>query len=133
MALTMAWFRTERYHRVLSYSGTFVNLRSSPEAPHAAYEYPENFFPKSPVKRIRIWMHVSDGDLGAQTDSAGMRNWPIANQRLAAVLKSKGYHYQFVTARTRSRGRQGDQGPCRPSNTFGRATPRQESRRSLHW
>ena len=26
MALTMAWFRTERYHRVLSYSGTFVDL-----------------------------------------------------------------------------------------------------------
>jgi iron(III)-enterobactin esterase len=96
MALTMAWFRTERYHRVLSYSGTFVNLRSSPEAPHAAYEYPENFFPKSPVKPIRIWMHVSENDLGAQTASADMRNWPIANQRLAAVLKSKGYHYQFV-------------------------------------
>ena len=96
MALTMAWFRAERYHRVLSYSGTFVNLRSSPEAPHAAYEYPENFFPKSPVKPIRIWMHVSENDLGAQTASADMRNWPIANQRLAAALKSKGYHYQFV-------------------------------------
>jgi enterochelin esterase-like enzyme len=96
MALTMAWFRNDRYHRVLSYSGTFVNLRSSPEAPHAAYEYPENFFPKSPVKPIRIWMHVSENDIGAQTASADMRNWPLANQRLAAVLKSKGYHYQFV-------------------------------------
>ena len=96
MALTMAWYRTERYHRVLSYSGTFVNLRSNPDAPHAAYEYPENFFPKSPVKPIRIWMHVSENDLGAQTASADMRNWPIANQRLASVLKAKGYHYQFV-------------------------------------
>ncbi len=96
MALTMAWFRTDRYHRVLSYSGTFVNLRNSPEAPHAAYEYPENFFPKNPVKPLRIWMHVSDGDLGVQAASVDMRNWPIANQRLAAVLKSKGYHYQFV-------------------------------------
>ena len=45
MALTMAWFRTERYHRVLSYSGTFVDLREGPEAPHGAYEYPEHFFP----------------------------------------------------------------------------------------
>ena len=44
MALTMAWFRTERYHRVLSYSGTFVDLREGPEAPHAACEYPEYFF-----------------------------------------------------------------------------------------
>ncbi len=96
MALTMAWFRNDRYHRVLSYSGTFVNLRSNPDAPHAAYEYPENFFPKSPVKPIRIWMHVSENDLGANTASADMRNWPIANQRLAAALKAKGYHYQFV-------------------------------------
>jgi enterochelin esterase-like enzyme len=45
MALTMAWFRNERYHRVLSYSGTFVDLREGPGAPHAAYEYPEHSFP----------------------------------------------------------------------------------------
>jgi enterochelin esterase family protein len=37
VALTMAWFRPDLYHRVLSYSGTFVNLRNSPEAPHGAY------------------------------------------------------------------------------------------------
>ena len=96
MALTMAWFRTERYHRVLSYSGTFVDLRESPEAPHGAYEYPEHFFPDQPVKPLRIWMHVSENDLGAKTASADRRNWVIANQRLAGVLKAKGYHYQFV-------------------------------------
>ena len=33
MALTMAWFRTERYHRVLSYSGTFVDLREAVRRP----------------------------------------------------------------------------------------------------
>ncbi len=96
MALTMAWFRTERYHRVLSYSGTFVDLRRNDEAPHGAYEYPEHFFPDQPVKPLRIWMHVSENDLGANTASADRRNWVIANQRLAAVLKAKGYHYQFV-------------------------------------
>jgi len=96
MALTMAWFRTERYHRVLSYSGTFVDLRNGPDAPHGAYEYPEHFFPDKPVKPIRIWMHVSENDLGAKTASADRRNWVIANQRLAGVLKAKGYHYQFV-------------------------------------
>jgi enterochelin esterase family protein len=96
MALTMAWFRTDRYHRVLSYSGTFVDLRNSPEAPHGAYEYPEHFFPDKPVKPLRIWMHVSENDLGAKTASADRRNWVIANQRLAGVLKAKGYHYQFV-------------------------------------
>ena len=41
VALTMAWFRPDLYHRVLTYSGTFVNLRNSPEAPLGAYEYIE--------------------------------------------------------------------------------------------
>src|SRR5689334_911465 len=27
------------------------------------------------------------------------RNWVMANQRLAGVLKTKGYHYQFVYAK----------------------------------
>jgi enterochelin esterase family protein len=99
MALTMAWFHTERYHRVLSYSGTFVDLREGPEAPHGAYEYPEHFFPDRPVKPLRIWMHVSENDIGAKTASADRRNWVIANQRLAGVLKAKGYHYQFVYAK----------------------------------
>jgi len=99
MALTMAWFRTERYHRVLSYSGTFVDLREGPEAPHGAYEYPEHFFPDQPVKPLRIWMHVSENDIGAKSASADRRNWVIANQRLAGVLKAKGYHYQFVYAK----------------------------------
>ncbi len=99
MALTMAWFRTGRYHRVLSYSGTFVDLREGPEAPHGAYEFPEHFFPDAPVKPLRIWMHVSENDIGAKSASADRRNWVIANQRLAGVLKARGYHYQFVYAK----------------------------------
>jgi hypothetical protein len=41
-------------------------------------------------------MHVSENDLGTKTAAAERRNWVIANQRLAGVLKAKGYHYQFV-------------------------------------
>jgi enterochelin esterase-like enzyme len=99
MALTMAWFKPELYHRVLSYSGTFTDLKNGPEAPHGAYEYPEHLFPDNPAKPFRIWMHVSENDIGAKSASADHRNWVIANQRLAAVLKQKGYHYQFVYAK----------------------------------
>ena len=74
--------------RVPSYSGTFVDLREGPEAPHGAYAYPEHFFPDIPVKPIRIWMHVSQNDIGATSASADRRNWVIANQRLAAVLNA---------------------------------------------
>jgi iron(III)-enterobactin esterase len=96
VALTMAWFRPDLYHRILTYSGTFVNLRNSPEAPLGAYEYVENLFPKSEKKPLRLWIQVSENDNGSKTPSEGRRNWVIANARLARVLKAKGYAYQFV-------------------------------------
>lgn len=95
-ALTMAWFRPDLYHRVLSYSGTFVNLRNSPEAPLGAYEYIENLFPKAEKKPLRLWLQVSENDNGVRTASANRRNWVTANARLAKILKDKGYRYQFV-------------------------------------
>jgi iron(III)-enterobactin esterase len=95
-ALTMAWFRPDLYHRVLSYSGTFVNLRNSPEAPLGAYEYIEHLFPAIEKKPFRIWIQVSENDNGSKTSAEGRRNWVIANSRFAKVLKEKGYNYQFV-------------------------------------
>lgn len=97
-AFTMAWFRPDLYHRVLSYSGTYVNQQSptNPKAPHGAWEYHENLIPKSSPKPIRIWMQVGDRDIGAKRDEASLHNWVMANNRMAAVLKAKGYHYRYV-------------------------------------
>ncbi len=98
-ALSMAWFHPELYHRVMVYSGTFVNLRNGPDAPHGAWEYHENFIPKTtPNKPLRIWLEVGQNDNGATSSNAGMYNWVLANMHMAAVLKAKGYHYQFVYA-----------------------------------
>jgi len=96
VALTMAWFRPDLYHRVLSYSGTFVNLRRSPEAPLGAYEYIEHLFPQSEKKPLRMWIQVSENDNGSKTPAEARRNWVIANSRLAKILKDKGYAYQFL-------------------------------------
>jgi iron(III)-enterobactin esterase len=100
-ALSMAWFHPELYRRVLVFSGTFVSLRNDPvAAPHGAWEYHENFIPKTtPNRPLRIWLHVSDRDNGAGGSSAGMGNWVIANQRMAEALRTKGYSYQFVFAK----------------------------------
>ena len=84
------------YHRVLSYSGTFVDLRNSSEAPLGAYEYIEHLFPGSEKRPYRIWIQVSENDNGSKTPSDGRRNWVIANARLAKILKDKGYAYQFL-------------------------------------
>ena len=100
-ALIMAWYHPELYHRVLTYSGTYVNQQwpSNPESPHGAWEFHEHLIPNSPVKPIRIWMEVGDHDLfnpNAMDDH--MHDWVLANERMAAVLAAKGYHYQFVFA-----------------------------------
>jgi hypothetical protein len=58
----------------------------------------ENLIPKSPVKPIRIWFHVSDKD-NMGPDGDVMHDWVAANEHMAQVLADKGYHYQFVFAR----------------------------------
>jgi enterochelin esterase-like enzyme len=99
-ALTMAWFHPELYRRVLSYSGTFVNQArgSNPAYPRGAWEYHATLFPNSERKPLRIWMHVSEFDNGADRDESTFGNWVMANRRLAAVLKEKGYPYKYVFA-----------------------------------
>ncbi|HEX5223266.1 MAG TPA: alpha/beta hydrolase-fold protein [Verrucomicrobiae bacterium] len=100
-AFTMAWFRPDLYRRVLSYSGTYVNQQwpVNPESPHGAWEYHENLIPKSEAKPIRIWLHVSEQDNGYGRDEASLHNWVMANERMAAALKAKGYHYRFVLSK----------------------------------
>lgn len=97
-ALSMAWYRNDLYHRVLSYSGTYVNQQwpYNPETPGGAWEYHRSILPKAAAKPIRIWFHVSDRDNFSESD--GMHDWVLANQRMASVLTEKGYKYQFVFA-----------------------------------
>ncbi|TWT78108.1 enterobactin/ferric enterobactin esterase [Posidoniimonas polymericola] len=101
-ALTMAWYRPDLYHRVLSYSGTYVNQQWpwNPDTPGGAWDYHERIIPNSPRKPLRIWLHVSDRDLlNPNVMRDGMHDWVIANQRMARVLAAKEYDYQFVFSR----------------------------------
>jgi len=101
-ALIMAWYHPELYHRVLTYSGTFINQQwpSNPQTPHGAWEFHEHLIPENPAKPIRIWMEVGDRDLfNPNVMRDNMHDWVLANERMAKVLADKGYHYQFVFAR----------------------------------
>jgi len=101
-ALIMAWYHPELYHRVLTYSGTYVNQQWpwNPQTPHGAWEFHEHLIPESPAKPLRIWMEVGDGDLlNPNVMRDGMHDWVLANEDMARVLAAKGYHYQFVFAR----------------------------------
>ena len=94
-AMIMAWYHPELYHRVLTYSGTYVNQQwpQNPQTPHGAWEFHENIIPKSPVKPLRIWMQVGDRDNFNGRDA--YHDWVLANENMARVLAAKGYHYQF--------------------------------------
>ncbi len=99
-ALIMAWYHPELYHRVLTYSGTYVNQQwpSNSQTPHGAWEFHEHLIPNTPAKPLRIWMEVGDRDnLNVMRDN--MHDWVVANENMAKVLAAKGYHYQFVFAR----------------------------------
>jgi iron(III)-enterobactin esterase len=101
-AFIMAWYHPELYHRVLTYSGTFVNQQwpYNPQTPHGAWEFHEHLIPNSSAKPIRIWMEVGDRDLfNPNVMRDNMHDWVLANENMAKVLAAKGYHYQFVFAR----------------------------------
>jgi enterochelin esterase-like enzyme len=101
-ALIMAWYHPELYHRVLTYSGTYVNQQwpSNPQTPHGAWEFHEHLILNAPAKPLRIWMEVGDRDLfNPNIMRDNMHDWVAANENMASVLAAKGYHYQFVFAR----------------------------------
>lgn len=101
-AMSMAWYGNDRYRRVLSYSGTYVNQQWPHDStmPGGAWEYHRRLIPESPRKPLRIWLHVGDRDLfnpNAMRDD--MHDWVEANERMAAALAARGYPYQFVFVR----------------------------------
>ena len=101
-ALIMAWYRPDLYHRVLTYSGTFVNQQwpHTADTPHGAWGFHETLIPNSPRKPIRLWMQVGDRDLfNPNIMRDGMHDWVVANERMASGLAAKGYPYQFVFTR----------------------------------
>jgi enterochelin esterase-like enzyme len=100
-AFTMAWFHPEWYHRVISYSGTYVNQQwpFNPDSPGGAWGYHATLIPKSAHKPIRICMHVGDRYLlNPNVMRDDMHDWVEANHSMAKALKNKGYHYQYVFA-----------------------------------
>jgi enterochelin esterase-like enzyme len=102
-AMIMAWYHPDLYHRVLTYSMTAVNQQwpYNPETPHGAWGFHETLIPNSPAKPLRIWMEVGDRDLlNPNVMLDNMHDWVVANESMAKVLAAKGYHYQFVFARS---------------------------------
>ena len=104
-ALTMGWFRPDLFHRVITYSGTFVAQQNdtAPEQamfPDGAWDYHSNLdlIMNDPRKPLRVFLNCNQMDNGATAPASGEHNWVIANQRTAAALKAQDYHYRFIYA-----------------------------------
>ena len=100
-AFTMAWFHPERYRRVLTYSGTYVDQQfpEDRQLPDGAWEYHGKLIERAPKKPLRVWLQVSEKDNGWDRDEASLHNWVMANERMAAALNKKGYPYRYVFAK----------------------------------
>jgi iron(III)-enterobactin esterase len=101
-ALAMAWYHPEWYHRVLTYSGTYVNQQwpYNPKTPGGAWEFHKSLIPNNPRKPIRIWMEVGDQDLyNPNVMRDDMHDWVVANDKMAKALADKKYTYQYIFAR----------------------------------
>jgi enterochelin esterase-like enzyme len=105
-AFTMGWFRPDLFGRIIIYSPTLV-AQQNPRAPEAmtyplgAWEYHSSMeLIKNDTmmreKFLRIFLAVDENDNGSTAPESGHHNWVMANQRTAAALKAKGYHYKFV-------------------------------------
>lgn len=72
-------------------------LPFNPETPDGAWGFYNKLIPESPAKPLRIWMAVGDRDnYNPNVMRDGMHDWVEANHRMATVLKTKGYSYQYL-------------------------------------
>jgi iron(III)-enterobactin esterase len=104
--LAMGWFRPDLFARLITYSGTFVDQQDDDAAeeaefPLGAWEYHSGLelIQNTPPKALRIFLHVSENDLGAGAPEDGHHNWPMANERTAEDLAAQAYHYRYVFAK----------------------------------
>jgi len=90
-AFTVAWERPNHFRKVLSFVGSFTNLRGG-------HVYPE-IIRKSEKKPIRIFLQDGRNDnRGIRRDGAydETRDWFLQNVRLLAALTEKGYDVNYV-------------------------------------
>ncbi|NNC87024.1 MAG: esterase family protein [Akkermansiaceae bacterium] len=79
-AWTVAWERPESFQRVVSWVGTYVDIRGG-------HNYPP-MIRKSEAKPIRVYLLAEEQDLDNQYG-----NWPLANRQMAKALDYKGYDH----------------------------------------
>jgi enterochelin esterase family protein len=84
-AFTAAWERPDQFGKVISFIGSFTNIRGG-------HVYPDLIRTTDP-KPIRVFMQDGASDNRNRVPS---RNWVAANFKMAAALEEMDYDYKFV-------------------------------------
>jgi enterochelin esterase-like enzyme len=84
-AFTVAWFRSDRFRRVLCSLGSFAQMPGG-------NPYPELIRASQP-KPLRIWLHAAARDLNWDQPRD---NWLSENLQVAAALAEGGYDFRLV-------------------------------------
>jgi enterochelin esterase-like enzyme len=102
-ALIMGWFKPDSYRRIIGYSATLVAQQDTdaPERvmfPHGAWDFHSDLalIANTLAKPLRVFINANENDNGAGTGAGNRHDWLLANQRTAAALKAKNYHYRYV-------------------------------------
>jgi len=82
-AFTAGWQRPNVFHKILSNSGSFVNLQGA----MSGATYPGLVRMTMPIKPLRVTMSSGTTDLGG---------WRVANDNMAMALETAGYPYRYV-------------------------------------
>jgi len=83
-AFTVAWNRADAFHRVLSFVGSYTNLRGG--------DIYANLIRKMEPKPLRVFLQDGQNDLNIYSGS-----WYLANQTMSSALQYAGYESTFVT------------------------------------
>jgi enterochelin esterase-like enzyme len=81
-AFKCAWERPDQFGRVLSWVGSFVDLRGGHVFP--------NLVRKTEKKPIKVYLLEGENDLDNP-----FGNWPVANRKMAAALNYMGYDHKL--------------------------------------
>jgi sugar lactone lactonase YvrE/enterochelin esterase-like enzyme len=93
-AFTAAWNRPDAFRRVLSFIGSYTNLRGGDIYP--------GLIRKTEQKPLRIYLQDGKKDLNIYSG-----NWFLANQEMASALDYAGYEHKFVVGEEGHNSRHG--------------------------
>jgi enterochelin esterase-like enzyme len=94
-AFTVAWQRPDQFRKVLSFCGSFTNIRGGQVYPSLVRQ--------AEKKPLRVFQQSGTHDM----DVPGWGTWSVANKAMSAALDEKGYDHKFVFGEDSHCGKQG--------------------------